>query len=71
MTRRHHCRCCGAVACHKCSASEAPLKYLEDENGTFGSGRVCDKCFSILKDSKSNALGNCIDIIPYRIHGHA
>ena len=47
LVRRHHCRACGKVVCSTCSASKAPLKYLQ-----FSSERVCIECCEILKQSK-------------------
>lgn len=47
MVRRHHCRACGKVVCSACSASKAPLKYLQYETN-----RVCIECCEILKQSK-------------------
>ncbi|XP_022100603.1 FYVE, RhoGEF and PH domain-containing protein 3-like isoform X4 [Acanthaster planci] len=42
--RRHHCRACGAVVCHKCSNFEAPLEY--DDNKM---NKVCIKCYYVIK----------------------
>uniref|UniRef100_A0A3Q3VWS7 Uncharacterized protein n=1 Tax=Mola mola TaxID=94237 RepID=A0A3Q3VWS7_MOLML len=41
--RRHHCRACGYVVCHKCSDNKVPLEY--DSNKP---NKVCRDCFSIL-----------------------
>ncbi|XP_056001416.1 FYVE, RhoGEF and PH domain-containing protein 4-like isoform X4 [Ostrea edulis] len=45
LKRRHHCRACGRVVCGKCSSKKSNLAY--DNNRP---NRVCDKCFSILKN---------------------
>jgi WD40 repeat protein len=56
-TRRHHCRACGKLVCHRCSDHRVPL------NNIGKSCRVCDKCFArydmlsgAVRDSKSLAL---------------
>ncbi|XP_067283122.1 FYVE, RhoGEF and PH domain-containing protein 4 isoform X2 [Pseudorasbora parva] len=41
--RRHHCRACGYVVCHKCSDYKAPLKY--DSNRL---NKVCKDCYFTL-----------------------
>ena len=46
MVRRHHCRGCGKVVCHQCSANKAPLKYRAWE-----SSRVCDACYDAVEKS--------------------
>ncbi|XP_066559417.1 FYVE, RhoGEF and PH domain-containing protein 2 isoform X2 [Amia ocellicauda] len=43
IRRRHHCRACGYVVCHKCSDYKAALQY--DENKL---NRVCRDCYGIL-----------------------
>jgi len=42
--RRHHCRCCGYVVCHKCS----PHKALLPDMGYKKSVRVCKHCFVLV-----------------------
>jgi hypothetical protein len=56
-TRRHHCRGCGKLVCHKCSDHRVPLANIGKNC------RVCDKCFvrydansSVVRDSQSVAL---------------
>ncbi|KAK7129632.1 hypothetical protein R3I93_019320 [Phoxinus phoxinus] len=41
--RRHHCRACGYVVCHKCSDYKAPLRY--DSNRL---NKVCKDCYFTL-----------------------
>jgi len=40
--RKHHCRNCGDIFCHQCSANRVNLPSL----GYDGSVRVCDICFA-------------------------
>lgn len=42
FTRRHHCRCCGRVACHACSSKKEIVEEWDDKKRT----RVCDICVS-------------------------
>lgn len=46
--RRHHCRACGKVVCQSCSSNKHSLPYLKNQ-----SARVCDECFLILQQQKS------------------
>ncbi|XP_077450301.1 FYVE, RhoGEF and PH domain-containing protein 4-like [Stigmatopora argus] len=41
--RRHHCRACGCVVCHKCSDNKVALAY--DGNKP---NKVCKSCYAIL-----------------------
>ncbi|XP_077565751.1 FYVE, RhoGEF and PH domain-containing protein 4-like [Stigmatopora nigra] len=41
--RRHHCRACGCVVCHKCSDNKVALAY--DGNKL---NKVCKSCYAIL-----------------------
>lgn len=43
--RRHHCRNCGGVFCHKCSCHEAAIPSLQIVRPV----RVCDKCYAALR----------------------
>ena len=42
FVRRHHCRRCGEVFCHACSAFTAPLRSLDGRD--LGEQRVCAGC---------------------------
>ncbi|XP_026990884.2 FYVE, RhoGEF and PH domain-containing protein 6-like isoform X1 [Tachysurus fulvidraco] len=46
--RRHHCRACGRVVCQGCSVNNLPLEYLKNRPA-----RVCDQCFDILQQNRS------------------
>ncbi|KAM6937893.1 FYVE, RhoGEF and PH domain-containing protein 6-like [Xenentodon cancila] len=46
--RRHHCRACGKVVCRSCSSNKYCLEYLKNQLA-----RVCDLCFVILQQQKS------------------
>ncbi|XP_061576975.1 FYVE, RhoGEF and PH domain-containing protein 6-like [Cololabis saira] len=46
--RRHHCRACGKVVCQSCSSNKYCLEYLKNQLA-----RVCDHCFVILQEQKS------------------
>ncbi|XP_035521598.1 FYVE, RhoGEF and PH domain-containing protein 6-like [Morone saxatilis] len=46
--RRHHCRACGKVVCQSCSSQEYCLEYLKNQLA-----RVCDQCFVVLQQQKS------------------
>eukprot|EP01083_Nonionella_stella_P084986 235359_1 len=54
VNRRHHCRSCGKVFCHKCSSQRAVLPDL----GIRDVVRVCDACYKyiILNRIESNGL---------------
>lgn len=43
LKRRHHCRACGRVLCHKCCDMRACLEYLN-----YQEHRVCELCFRTL-----------------------
>ncbi|KAM6960660.1 FYVE, RhoGEF and PH domain-containing protein 6-like [Aplochiton taeniatus] len=47
--RRHHCRGCGKVVCQSCSSNKYCLEYLKNQLA-----RVCDQCFLILQEQKSD-----------------
>ncbi|KAM4618581.1 FYVE, RhoGEF and PH domain-containing protein 6-like [Polymixia lowei] len=46
--RRHHCRACGKVVCQSCSSNKHGLEYLKNQLA-----RVCDQCFLVLQQEKS------------------
>ncbi|XP_069384174.1 FYVE, RhoGEF and PH domain-containing protein 6-like [Paralichthys olivaceus] len=46
--RRHHCRACGKVVCQSCSSNKHCLEYLKNQLA-----RVCDQCFVVLQQQKS------------------
>ncbi|XP_008281460.1 FYVE, RhoGEF and PH domain-containing protein 6-like isoform X2 [Stegastes partitus] len=46
--RRHHCRACGKVVCQSCSSNKHCLEYLKNQLA-----RVCDQCFLVLQQEKS------------------
>uniref|UniRef100_A0A8D0D1H1 FYVE, RhoGEF and PH domain containing 6 n=1 Tax=Sander lucioperca TaxID=283035 RepID=A0A8D0D1H1_SANLU len=46
--RRHHCRACGKVVCQSCSSNKYCLEYLKNQLA-----RVCDQCFPVLQQQKS------------------
>ncbi|XP_035013624.1 FYVE, RhoGEF and PH domain-containing protein 6 [Hippoglossus stenolepis] len=46
--RRHHCRACGKVVCQSCSSNKHCLEYLKNQLA-----RVCDQCFIVLQQQKS------------------
>ncbi|XP_044049424.1 FYVE, RhoGEF and PH domain-containing protein 6-like [Siniperca chuatsi] len=46
--RRHHCRACGKVVCQSCSSNKHCLEYLKNQLA-----RVCDQCFLLLQQQKS------------------
>ncbi|XP_067446279.1 FYVE, RhoGEF and PH domain-containing protein 6-like [Thunnus thynnus] len=46
--RRHHCRACGKVVCQSCSSNKHCLEYLKNQLA-----RVCDQCFLVLLQQKS------------------
>ncbi|GLD58907.1 FYVE, RhoGEF and PH domain-containing protein 6-like protein [Lates japonicus] len=46
--RRHHCRACGKVVCQSCSSNKHCLEYLKNQFA-----RVCDQCFVVLQQQKS------------------
>ncbi|XP_010895334.1 rabankyrin-5 isoform X2 [Esox lucius] len=43
-TRKHHCRHCGRLLCHKCSIKEIPIIKFDLNRPV----RVCDICFDVL-----------------------
>ncbi|XP_077447830.1 rabankyrin-5 [Stigmatopora argus] len=43
-TRKHHCRHCGRLLCHKCSIKEIPIIKFDLSKPV----RVCDICFDVL-----------------------
>uniref|UniRef100_A0A674AQG9 Ankyrin repeat and FYVE domain containing 1 n=1 Tax=Salmo trutta TaxID=8032 RepID=A0A674AQG9_SALTR len=43
-TRKHHCRHCGRLLCHKCSIKEIPIIKFDLNKPV----RVCDVCFDVL-----------------------
>ncbi|KAK1157442.1 rabankyrin-5 [Acipenser oxyrinchus oxyrinchus] len=43
-TRKHHCRHCGRLLCHKCSVKEIPIIKFDLNKPV----RVCDICFDVL-----------------------
>ncbi len=44
IRRRHHCRACGQIFCHACSAKTAPIPKFGIEKEV----RVCDACYDKL-----------------------
>lgn len=50
LRRRHHCRACGQIFCHACSAKVATIpKY-----GIEKEVRVCDVCYDKIKVNQAN-----------------
>ncbi|XP_039663844.1 FYVE, RhoGEF and PH domain-containing protein 6-like isoform X2 [Perca fluviatilis] len=49
--RRHHCRACGKVVCQSCSSNKYGLEYLKNQLA-----RVCDQCFPVLQQQKSERV---------------
>ncbi|XP_042351672.1 FYVE, RhoGEF and PH domain-containing protein 6-like [Plectropomus leopardus] len=49
--RRHHCRACGKVVCQSCSSNKYCLEYLKNQLA-----RVCDQCFTVLQQQKSEQV---------------
>lgn len=43
-TRKHHCRHCGRLLCHRCSTKEIPIIKFDLNKPV----RVCDICFDVL-----------------------
>ncbi|KAG7268987.1 hypothetical protein CRUP_004258 [Coryphaenoides rupestris] len=43
-TRKHHCRHCGRLLCHKCSIKEIPIIKFDLNKPV----RVCDICFDVM-----------------------
>lgn len=41
VRRRHHCRNCGKIFCHRCSSNFVPLPHFGQEKCV----RVCNRCF--------------------------
>jgi FYVE/RhoGEF/PH domain-containing protein 5/6 len=54
LSRRHHCRNCGILVCHKCSSNKAIVKSVHPTTPT----RVCDNCFDILEGALAAAGQN-------------
>merc|ERR1719419_2055685 len=50
LERRHHCRKCGNIFCHKCSNNRMDLPDM----GYGEPVRVCDFCFERIVSSKAN-----------------
>ena len=48
IERRHHCRNCGLLFCHRDSSQRVPLPQL----GFLQPVRVCDNCFQLVLDKK-------------------
>jgi len=46
LRRRHHCRFCGILVCHRCSGKRCSIPKFGKEGVAV---RVCDRCFLILK----------------------
>jgi growth factor-regulated tyrosine kinase substrate len=55
IRRRHHCRACGQIFCHACSAKQAPIpKY-----GIEKEVRVCDSCYDkLIKSAAAGDIGS-------------
>ena len=49
--RRHHCRNCGGVFCHRCSSNEAKIPALNITK----KARVCDKCYATLRQAEQQS----------------
>ncbi|CAI8023122.1 WD repeat and FYVE domain-containing protein 3 [Geodia barretti] len=47
--RKHHCRDCGKIFCHRCSAYESEVKRLR----IFKKVRVCEECYKNLRPKQS------------------
>lgn len=41
LNRKHHCRKCGSIVCHECSAHKTLLNHVDANNEV----RICDNCF--------------------------
>ena len=52
--RRHHCRVCGQIFCHKCSDFEIPAHLIKPN--TPGSIRVCTFCRSLVDQLETGDL---------------
>eukprot|EP00055_Hartaetosiga_balthica_P016482 m.104564 g.104564 ORF g.104564 m.104564 type:complete len:195 (+) comp9111_c8_seq7:299-883(+) len=50
--RRHHCRSCGGVFCHKCSSLEVCIPELNLTKPV----RVCDRCYAKLKQQGGTSM---------------
>lgn len=47
--RKHHCRSCGYLVCHKCSPHQINVPNIEEDGGS----RVCKNCFALKSESNS------------------
>eukprot|EP00471_Norrisiella_sphaerica_P012421 CAMPEP_0184503486 /NCGR_PEP_ID=MMETSP0113_2-20130426/51919_1 /TAXON_ID=91329 /ORGANISM="Norrisiella sphaerica, Strain BC52" /LENGTH=574 /DNA_ID=CAMNT_0026892989 /DNA_START=122 /DNA_END=1847 /DNA_ORIENTATION=- len=54
--RRHHCRSCGDIVCHPCSANSMEMLMEYGNKEIPRKVRVCDLCFSTLNNA--SALSN-------------
>jgi hypothetical protein len=52
--RRHHCRVCGQIFCHKCSNFEIPAHLVKPN--TTGNIRVCTFCRSLVDQLETGDL---------------
>mmetsp|Transcript_2955 Transcript_2955/g.4347 ORF Transcript_2955/g.4347 Transcript_2955/m.4347 type:complete len:1068 (+) Transcript_2955:24-3227(+) len=58
VRRRHHCRSCGRLFCHKCSQNRIPLPHL----GIVEKVRVCERCAdAIAHRTKHQSVFSLID----------
>ena len=51
LTRRHHCRVCGQIFCHKCSDNFLPGHRLGFAQDTV---RLCQCCYAVWQADKTN-----------------
>lgn len=62
LRRRHHCRACGALVCHACSAERAPIALT----GPSTLHRVCNPCHAKYADSRTYGVDRFrqVDALP-------
>lgn len=58
--RRHHCRTCGQLFCHSCCSEFIPVQFNEYRKSV----RVCNNCFSPLKQQYERQLSSSTLVSP-------